>query len=245
MLTHANLAANVQQILRYVGGREPGKDRILGILPLFHVFAMTAVMNLGIALGAVMILMPKFDVPGAVGLLRRKKPTILPGVPTLFTALLQYSRIRPGDLQSLTFCISGGASLPAELRHRFESFSGCRVVEGYGLSETSPVVALNPLKGLEKDGSIGQPLPLTIVAIRSLDDPRVAMPLGESGEICVACRLSESSLRSTYSLTSATLVMSSSGMPICSGSMPVNALSMPLSVNSLTMRRKALRGIEP
>jgi long-chain acyl-CoA synthetase len=185
MLTHANLAANVQQILRYVGGREPGKDRILGILPLFHVFAMTAVMNLAIAIGSVMILMPKFEVPGAVGLLRRKKPTILPGVPTLFAALLQYSRIHRSDLQSLDFCISGGASLPAGLRDRFKQFSGCRVIEGYGLSETSPVVALNPLNGMEKDGSIGQPLPRTIVAIRSLDDPHVAMPLGEPGEICV------------------------------------------------------------
>jgi long-chain acyl-CoA synthetase len=185
MLTHANLAANVQQILRYVGNREPGKDRILGILPLFHVFAMTGVMNLGIAIGALMILMPKFDVPGAVKLLRRKKPTILPGVPTLFTALLHYSRIRRSDLESLTFCISGGASLAAELRNQFQEFSGCRIVEGYGLSETSPVVTLNPLDGMVKDGSIGQPLPLTIVSIRSLDDPRVEMPLGEPGEICV------------------------------------------------------------
>ena len=87
MLTHANLAANVQQILRYVGGREPGKDRILGILPLFHVFAMTAVMNLAIAIGAMMILMPKIRGAGRGGHLRRKKPTILPGVPTLFAAL--------------------------------------------------------------------------------------------------------------------------------------------------------------
>ncbi len=185
MLTHANLATNVQQILRYVGGREPGKDRILGILPLFHVFAMTGVMNLAIAVGASMILMPKFEVPGAVGLLRRKKPTILPGVPTLFSALLQYSRIRRSDLESLTLCISGGASLPGEVRDRFTQFSGCRVIEGYGLSETSPVVTLNPLNGMEKDGSIGQPLPLTIVTIRSLDDPHVEMPLGEPGEICV------------------------------------------------------------
>jgi long-chain acyl-CoA synthetase len=185
MLTHANLAANVQQILRYVGGREPGKDRILGILPLFHVFAMTGVMNLAIATGASMILMPKFEIPGAVRLLRRKKPTILPGVPTLFSALLQYSRIRRSDLESLSLCISGGAALPGELRERFKQFSGCRVIEGYGLSETSPVVTLNPLNGTEKDGSIGQPLPLTIVTIRSLDDPHVEMPLGEPGEICV------------------------------------------------------------
>jgi long-chain acyl-CoA synthetase len=185
MLTHANLTANVQQILRYVGGREPGKDRILGILPLFHVFAMTAVMNLGIAIGATMILMPKFDVAGAIAILRRKKPTILPGVPTLFTALLQSSRLRRSDLESLSFGISGGASLATELRNRFHQFSGCRLVEGYGLSETSPVVTLNPLNGTEKDGSIGQPLPRTIISIRNLDDPKREMPLGEPGEICV------------------------------------------------------------
>jgi long-chain acyl-CoA synthetase len=185
MLTHANLTANVRQILRYAGGREPGKDRILGILPLFHVFAMTAVMNLGIAIGAMMILMPKFDLPSAARILRRKKPTILPGVPTLFTALLQSSRLRRSDLDSLSFCISGGASLAAELRNRFQEFSGCRLVEGYGLSETSPVVTLNPLNGTEKDGSIGQPLPLTVISIRNLDDPKIEMPLGEPGEICV------------------------------------------------------------
>jgi long-chain acyl-CoA synthetase len=185
MLTHANLTANVQQILRFVGGREPGKDRILGILPLFHVFAMTAVMNLGIAIGATMILMPKFDVAGAIAILRRKKPTILPGVPTLFTALLQSSRLRRSDLESLSFGISGGASLATELRNRFHQFSGCRLVEGYGLSETSPVVTLNPLNGTEKDGSIGQPLPRTIISIRNLDDPKREMPLGEPGEICV------------------------------------------------------------
>jgi long-chain acyl-CoA synthetase len=185
MLTHANLTANVQQILHYVGGREPGKDRILGILPLFHVFAMTAVMNLGIAIGAMMILMPKFDLPSAAKILRRKKPTILPGVPTLFTALLQSSRLRRSDLESLSFCISGGASLATELRNRFQQFSGCRLVEGYGLSETSPVVTLNPLNGTEKDGSIGQPLPCTIISIRDLDDPKREMPLGEPGEICV------------------------------------------------------------
>ena len=186
MLTHANLTANVQQILHYVGGREPGKDRILGILPLFHVFAMTAVMNLGIAIGATMILMPKFDVAGAIAILRRKKPTILPGVPTLFTALVQSKRLRRSDLESLSFCISGGASLATELRNRFQQFSGCRLVEGYGLSETSPVVTLNPLNGTEKDGSIGQPLPRTVVSIRNLDDPRREMPLGEPGEICIS-----------------------------------------------------------
>jgi long-chain acyl-CoA synthetase len=185
MLTHANLTANVQQILHYVGGREPGKDRILGILPLFHVFAMTAVMNLGITIGATMILMPKFDVAAAIAILRRQKPTILPGVPTLFTALLQSSRLRRSDLKSLSFGISGGASLATELRNRFQQFSGCRLVEGYGLSETSPVVTLNPLSGTEKDGSIGQPLPRTIISIRNLDDPKREMPLGEPGEICV------------------------------------------------------------
>jgi long-chain acyl-CoA synthetase len=109
----------------------------------------------------------------------------MPGVPTLFNALLNHSGIRRDDLSSLRICISGGAALPHEVRRRFEEFTGCRLVEGYGLSETSPVATCNPFGGIEKKNSIGQPLPATVISIRSLDDPAREMAQGESGEICI------------------------------------------------------------
>jgi long-chain acyl-CoA synthetase len=185
MLTHANLTINVEQMLSWNSDIRIGEERIIGILPFFHVFAMTAVMNLGLRIGATLILMPRFEISQAVALIRQYRPTILPGVPTLFQALLNHSGVSRDDLSSLKICISGGAALPHELRRQFEAFTGCRLVEGYGLSETSPVATCNPFGGIEKKNSIGQPLPATIISIRSLEDPAKEMPLGEPGEICI------------------------------------------------------------
>jgi long-chain acyl-CoA synthetase len=185
MLTHANLTTNVEQMLSWNSDIREGEERIIGILPFFHVFAMTAVLNLGLRIGASLILMPRFEIGQAVALIRQHRPTIMPGVPTLFNALLNHSGISRDDLSSLRICISGGAALPHELRRRFEAFTGCRLVEGYGLSETSPVATCNPFGGLVKKNSIGQPLPATIISIRSLEDPAREMPQGERGEICI------------------------------------------------------------
>jgi long-chain acyl-CoA synthetase len=185
MLTHANLTINVQQVIAWKPDVVMGGERIMGILPLFHVFAMTVVMNFAVRCGALMILLPRFDLAQAVKVIKRTRPTILPGVPTLFTALLNFPGITREDLSSINFCLSGGAPLPREVRTRFEEFSGSRMVEGYGLSETSPVATCNPLDGLRKDDSIGQPLPGTVLSVRSLDDPRKEMPPGEPGEICI------------------------------------------------------------
>jgi long-chain acyl-CoA synthetase len=185
MLTHANLTVNVEQMLAWNGEVAIGEERIMAILPFFHVFAMTAVMNFGVRIGASLILMPRFEIAQAVALIRQYRPTILPGVPTLFNALLNHRGVSREDLSSLKFCISGGAALPHETRRNFEAFTGCRLVEGYGLSETSPVATCNPFDGLVKKNSIGQPLPGTVVSIRSLEDPSCEMPLGEAGEICI------------------------------------------------------------
>jgi long-chain acyl-CoA synthetase len=185
MLTHANLTTNVDQMLSWNSDIRIGQERIIGILPFFHVFAMTAVMNLGLRIGATLILMPRFEIGQAVALIRQHRPTILPGVPTLFGALINHSGIARGDLSSLRICISGGAALPHELRKNFEAFTGCSLVEGYGLSETSPVATCNPFGGIEKKNSIGQPLPATFISIRSLEDPAREMPQGEPGEICI------------------------------------------------------------
>jgi long-chain acyl-CoA synthetase len=185
MLTHANLSMNVAQIGRHVPILTPGCERALLILPLFHVFGMTAGMNFCISIGAEIILLPSFDVHQALALITKKHPTLLPGVPSLFAALT--ARVGDGkyDLSSINYCISGGAPLPLEVRTRFEALSGCKLVEGYGLTEASPVVSANPLDAEYKNTSVGFPLPGTVIEIRSLDDPRRVLPAGEKGEICL------------------------------------------------------------
>ncbi len=185
MLTHANLTINVAQILDWVTNLEPGTERIIGILPFFHVFAMTTILNFGVAHGAELLLVPKFELDDTLKLIARRKPTVMPGVPTIYTAMLNHPKIKSFDLSSLKFCISGGAGLPGEIRRQFVKVSGCKLIEGYGLSETSPMATANPVSGVERDGSIGVPVPGTIVSIRAIDDPSKEMPLTESGEICI------------------------------------------------------------
>lgn len=185
MLSHANVYINVQQVAAAAPDLENGVERVLAVLPFFHVFALTVVMNLGLARAAEIVIMPRFSLDEALKLIDKTRPTILPGVPTLFNALLNHPKIANHDLSSLKFCLSGGAALPNEVKHRFEALTGCKVVEGYGLSETSPVVTCNPLEGPVKIGSIGMPLAGTIISLRDLGDPTQEVPLGEKGEICI------------------------------------------------------------
>ena len=185
MLTHANLSANVQQMSAWAPMLLPGEERMMGVLPFFHVFAMTTVMNFGLLRGAELILLPRFELKQAMKIIRKVRPTVMPGVPTLYNAMMQYPKLKKSDLESLKFCISGGAPLPLEIKRGFEEAAGCKLVEGYGLSETSPMATANPIDGPVREGSIGLPVPQTIVSIRSLDDPAVELPLGENGEICI------------------------------------------------------------
>ena len=184
MLTHANLYANTVQIAAWASDLVPGAERVLGILPLFHVFAMTVVMNLSVSKAARIILLPRFQLVDALKLIHAEKPTMMPAVPTIFTAMLNYPKLKNYNLSSLRFCISGGAPLPMEIKQRFEAQSGSSVVEGYGLSEASPVLTCNPIDGLVVPGSIGPPLPGTVVSLRDLDDPTREVPQGERGELC-------------------------------------------------------------
>jgi long-chain acyl-CoA synthetase len=185
MLTHGNLMANTRQLQKLVYDCTDGEERILAVLPLFHVFAMTAIMNHGIAMGAELILLPRFDLTQVLRTIDSRKPTIFHAVPTIYTAINGRPDLAKYNLSSLRYCISGGAALPAEVKRRFEDRTGCVLVEGYGLSEASPVVSCNPLDGSAKDGSIGLPLPATDVKIVSLTPPWREMPTGESGELCV------------------------------------------------------------
>ena len=183
MLTHQNLVANARQCLAWFPGMAPGAERILAVLPFFHVFAMTVAMNFGIACGAEITLLPRFEIKSLLAAIRRKRPTTMPGVPTLFTAIYSNPASRTIDLTSIKSCISGGAPLPLEVKHKFEAVTGCTLVEGYGLSESSPVAACNPLNGVNKAGSVGLPVPGTIVEIVSIDDPAQPVPQGERGEV--------------------------------------------------------------
>jgi long-chain acyl-CoA synthetase len=184
-LTHSNLTINVQQVRAWTaGGLKSGEERIVGILPFFHVFAMTGVMNLSIAIAAEIVMLPRFVLDDTLKLIAATKPTMMPGVPTVFNAMLNHPKIATFDLKSLKFCLSGGAPLPVEVKRGFEKLTGCKLVEAYGLSETSPGATFNPFEGPVKEGSIGQPIPGTIVSIRAVDDFKEA-PLGIEGEICI------------------------------------------------------------
>lgn len=184
VLTHANISGNTEQLARWVPDIEQGQERVLCVLPLFHVFAMTVAMNLGIAIGAELILLPRFDLEQVMKCVARKRPTIFPGVPTIYTAINGAAGKGGWDLSSIRCCISGGAPLPVEVRAEFEALTGCMLVEGYGLSEASPVVTCNPFRAV-KAGSVGIPLPGTTVEIRAPHDPGTLLARGEKGEICV------------------------------------------------------------
>lgn len=185
MLTHYNLVANTTMCLHWMYKMKKGEERILGILPFFHVFGMTVVMNLTIMYASKMILLPKFDANETLKTIEKQKPTIFPGAPTIFIALLNNTDIADYDLSSIDTCISGSAPLPIEVQEKFEEITGGKLVEGYGLTEASPVTHANFLWDIQRvKGSIGVPWPDTDAFILSLEKNGPAEP-HEIGEIVV------------------------------------------------------------
>ena len=144
VLTHANLVANLRQVTAWFPDVDKGQERILCVLPFFHVFAMTVELNLGIFTGMELIMVPRFELNDVLKIIDEKKPTLFPAVPTIYSAIAAHPKISDYDLTSIRFCISGGAPLPLDTRHQFEELTGCNLVEGYGLSECSPVATCNP-----------------------------------------------------------------------------------------------------
>jgi long-chain acyl-CoA synthetase len=185
MLTHANLYINATQTGSFSPGLIPGEDRMLAVIPFFHVFAMTAAMNHPILAGIEIVALPRFDVKQVLKTIDKTKPTMFPAVPTIYTAIANYADLAKYDVSSIRFCISGGAPLPLDVKESFETLTGCSLVEGYGLSETSPVACCNPPLGVNKAGSIGVPMPGTVVEIISMDDRVTPMPIGQKGEVCI------------------------------------------------------------
>ena len=184
MLTHANLSINAQQV-QALDPFPEDRDMIMGVLPLFHVFANTCVLNRTVLKGGCIAMLPRFDAKQALKTIDRVRPTAFPGVPTMYQALLDNPRIAKTDFSSLLICISGGAALSAPVRDRFEEVSGARLVEGYGLTESSGVVSVNPYEGLRKPGTIGQPLMQTRLRLRDKEDATRPAPPGEPGEIVI------------------------------------------------------------
>ncbi|MGP4039628.1 long-chain-fatty-acid--CoA ligase [Gracilibacillus sp. D59] len=184
MLTHYNLVANTLQTRAWVYRSEEMKEGYLAALPFFHVFGMTTLMNLSIRLGGTLILLPKFDADMILKLIDKLKPTTFPGAPTMYMSLINHPKIKNYDLSSINICISGAAPLPGGVQATFEKITGGKLIEGYGLTEASPVTHANNIWEKRKLGSIGIPFPDTVAKVV---DPDTGEELenGEVGELIV------------------------------------------------------------
>ena len=183
MLTHYNLVANAYQTVEWVIDASD-KDVFLGVLPYFHVYGMTTSMNAPILLGSKIVLLPDpRDIKRIMKSIEKHKVTIFCGVPTLFNAINNYPGVENYDLSSVKACISGSAPLPIEVKREFERITGGKLVEGYGLSETSPVTHANPLYGVNKEGSIGIPFPDTLSVV--VDEEGKILPPNQVGELAI------------------------------------------------------------
>jgi long-chain acyl-CoA synthetase len=189
MLSHANLTAACSLYsevgTRTEDGFREGEERTLCILPFFHIYSLTVVMLLGFRLGAELVLHPRFDPSAAVKDIVEKKITIYMGVPTMHVAILNVPGIETMDFSSLRYCASGGAPLPVAVQERFESIIGCRLTEGWGMTETAPLGTFTPRDGPRKRGSCGVPYPGTEMKFIDVANPKREVKLGERGEICV------------------------------------------------------------
>ncbi len=185
-LTHRNLSYNCQQCKAWFPSFQDGKELVVGCLPFFHSFGMTTAMNIGVMYGYGNVLIPKPE-PGVIlEAIHTYKPTYIPAVPTIYTRMVAHPRLRDFNLKSLKACFSGAAPLPGEVIRDFERLTGAQICEGYGLTEASPIVQINPFGGKTKPGTTGVPLPDTEVKLVDVDDRRREITkFGERGEICV------------------------------------------------------------
>ncbi len=181
-LTHAGLTRNAELTARTLLENSPD-DVVMGCLPLFHVFGLTCGLNATVAAAGTLTLLPRFDGAKALDIIQRDAVTIFEGVPTMYAAMLHYPEADPAKAATLRVCISGGASLPVEILRGFEEKFGCVILEGYGLSETSPVASFNLPGRVRKPGSIG--VPVEGVQMRLVDEAGQTVPDGEIGEIAI------------------------------------------------------------
>ncbi|GAA1421422.1 long-chain-fatty-acid--CoA ligase [Agrococcus citreus] len=185
MLTHRNLVANVAQSRAWVPDLQDGREVLYGILPLFHAYGMLLCLLMSVRLGACLVLFPRFDVDQVLEAMERRPATFLPGVPPIYARLADAAEERGIDLTSVRFAISGAMPLPAELVERWERLTGGVLVEGYGMTETSPIALGNPLAPTRRPGSVGLPFPSTEIRVVDPDEPSVDRPPGEPGELLI------------------------------------------------------------
>jgi long-chain acyl-CoA synthetase len=183
-LSHFNLVSNAMQAVGCISDIRPGEDAIMCVLPFFHSFG-TVAMNVGILRAAKIAMLPRFELKQCLREIQREKPTFFPGVPRLYLALNESEEARKYDLGSIKACISGAAPLPLSVAEKFERLTGGGLVEGYGLTECSPMTHVNPLKGERRKGSIGLPAPDTECKIVDIEDPDRELSVGERGELCI------------------------------------------------------------
>ncbi len=185
MLTHFNLVANAYQTIHWIPNLEWGKEVILAVLPFFHVYGMTVAMNFSTLTGSKIILVPRFNPRKIVKLIQKHRVTLFPGAPRIYIEIINLPDVQNYDLTSVKACISGSAPLPVKVKEEFERLTGAKLVEGYGLSEASPVTHANPILGVNKAGSIGLPFPDTDAKIVDPETGEREMPVGEPGELIV------------------------------------------------------------
>jgi len=185
MLTHKNLSYQIQQIEAWFPGFDKGAEVMLGALPIFHVFGMSVSMNLAIRMGWTNVLVPKPQPEPLLEAINKFKVTFAPLVPTMYIGMLDHPDMAHTDLTSVKGCFSGSAPLPLEVINNFQEKTGSIIVEGFGLTESTPVTHINPFSGNRKQGSIGLPIPNTECKIVDLEDPAKEMPVGEPGELLI------------------------------------------------------------
>lgn len=186
VLTHRNLVSNVRQARAWFTQLRPGEDTVVAVIPFFHSYGMTSAMNFAVSAAARLVLLPRFQLDMVLKAISRYRPKVFPGVPTLYTAIINAPDVGRYNLRSIEACISGAAPLPLEVQSRFEAMTGGRLCEGYGLTEASPVTHANPIQGHRKAGSIGIPFPDTDAMIVDLETGTKRLAPGEVGELAIA-----------------------------------------------------------
>ncbi|RED40372.1 long-chain fatty acid--CoA ligase [Paenibacillus sp. VMFN-D1] len=184
MLTHMNLVANTIQSQLWFYRARIGQEKYLAALPFFHVFGLTVLLNQAVYNAGTLILVPRFEINQVLKIIDRRKPTVFPGAPTMYIAVIHHPEVHKYDLSSINICISGAAPLPLEVQERFEEVTRGKLIEGYGLTEASPVTHANNIWEKRKNGSIGIPLPDTEARVVHPDTGE-ELPLGEIGELVV------------------------------------------------------------
>jgi long-chain acyl-CoA synthetase len=186
MLSHANLVSNAMQGAAWFPELGDGTDSLMCVLPFFHSYGMTVCMNVGVLKAGKLVLLPRFVLGDTLKAIQKERPTMFPGVPRLYIALNEAEETKNFDITSITACFSGAAALPLAVAKKFEGLTGSRVVEGYGLTETSPITHANPITGERREGFIGIPIPDTDCKLVDLDDSTKEVELGQPGELAIS-----------------------------------------------------------